>query len=279
MGSGVRGCRREKVEERNLEYRRPSSRGWPDCSRCAPSESSEFAGSYTTNADSTVSVIPVQLNKHKFKTVHVTAREAAETALNVLETLVSSAVKQLAQDVLQDIFSAIKLDPYGAPGIPALAASAFDYKKILAIREACSNAKMPVSDRALVLDGAYFTNLLGDEIVAKSFMPPIAQPGVIEAQIRRLAGFDIFETTILPENGEKLVGFAAHPSGLAVAMRYLEPVAQYDEAGAVTDPETGLTFGYLRYTEVQSNRIFVTVECLYGYKQAIADGIKRIVKP
>jgi hypothetical protein len=65
----------------------------------------------------------------------------------------------------------------------------------------------------------------------------------------------------------------------AVAMRYLEPVAEYDEAGAVTDPETGLTFGYLRYTETQSNRIFVTVECLYGYKQAIADGIKRIVKP
>ena len=65
----------------------------------------------------------------------------------------------------------------------------------------------------------------------------------------------------------------------ALAMRYLEPVAEYDEAGAVTDPDTGLTFGYLRYTEVQSNRIFVTVECLYGYKQAIADGIKRIVKP
>ena len=42
-------------------------------------------------------------------------------------------------------------------------------------------------------------------------------------------------------------------------MRYLEPVAEYDEAGAVTDPDTGLTFGYLRYTEVQSNRIFVTV--------------------
>jgi len=33
---------------------------------------------------------------------------------------------------------------------------------------------------------------------------------------------------------------------------------------AVTDPETGLTFGYLRYTETQSNRIFVSMECLYG---------------
>lgn len=245
----------------------------------APSQSSDFAGSYTAPADSTVTVIPVQLNRHKFKTVHVTARESAETALNVLDTLVGSAVKQLAQDVLQDIFSEITEANYGAAAIPAVTAANFDYKKILAIREACSNAKMPVSDRSLVLDGAYFTNLLGDEIVAKSFMPPIAQPGVVEAQIRRLAGFDIHETVILPENGEKLAGFAAHPSGLAVAMRYLQPVANYDEAGAVTDPETGLTFGYLRYTEIQSNRIFVTVECLYGFKAAIGDGIKRIVKP
>jgi len=245
----------------------------------APSQSSDFAGNYTQNADSTVTVIPVQLNRHKFKTVHVTAREAAETALNVLETLVASAVKQLAQDVLQDVFGEITQANFGDPAINAVAAANFDYKKVLAVREACSNAKMPVSDRSLVLDGAYFTNLLGDEIVAKSFMPAVAQPGVIEAQIRRLAGFDMYETVILPENGEKLVGFASHPSGMAVAMRYLEPVANYDEAGAVTDPETGLTFGYLRYTEIQSNRIFVTVECLYGFKVALPDGIKRIVKP
>ena len=103
--------------------------------------------------------------------------------------------------------------------------------------------------------------------------------GHVEAQIRRLAGFDLHETVILPENGEKLIGFAAHPSGLAVAVRYLVPTAEYDEAGAVTDPETGLTFGYLRYTETQSNRVFVTVECLYEFKVALADGIRPIVKP
>ena len=245
----------------------------------APAPASDFAGSYTDGADGTIDVVPVQLNRHKFKTVHVTAREAAETALNVLETLISSAVKQLAQDVLQDIFSEVTQANYGDPAIAALAASAFDYKKVLAVREKCAQAKMPVSDRALVLDSAYFTNLLGDEIVAKSFMTPIAQPGVVEGVIRRLAGFDVYETSILPENGEKLTGFAAHPSCLAVAMRYLMPVADYDEAGAVTDPDTGLTFGYLRYTETSSNRIFVTVECLYGFKKAIADGLKRIIKP
>jgi hypothetical protein len=244
----------------------------------APSQSSDFEGDYTANADSTVTTIPVQLSRHKFKTVHLTARENAETAFSVLDTLVANAVKQLAQDVLQDIFSAITAAKYGAPVIPALAASAFDYRSVLAIREACSTARMPITDRSLVLDGAYYTSLLGDEVVAKSMVPQVAQPGVVEAQIRRLAGFDIFETVILPENGEKLVGFAAHPNGMAVAMRYLEPVAEYDEAGAVTDPETGLTFGYLRYSETSSNRVFVTVECLYGFEVALADGIRRIVR-
>lgn len=244
-----------------------------------PSQSSDFVDSYTANPDSTVTVIPVQLNRHKFKTIHVTAREAAATALNVLETLVSSAVKQLAQDVLQDVFSTITEANFGDPAVAPVAAANFNYKQVLAIRGACAAEKMPVTDRSLVLDGAYFTNLLGDDIVAKSFMPPIAQPGVVEGVIRRLAGFDVYETAILPDNGEKLVGFASHPSGMAIAMRYLPPVADYDESGAVTDPETGLTFGYLRFTEIQSNRIFVTVECLYGFMPAIASGIQRIVQP
>jgi hypothetical protein len=243
-----------------------------------PTESSNFAGSYTDKADSTITVAPVVLNKHKFKTVHVTAREAAETSLPVLDNLVASAVKQLAEDVLIDIFSEITVANFGAPVIPALAGDTFDYKKVLKIREGCSTAKMPITDRALILDDAYYTNLLADDVVSKSFILPLSQPGVIEAQLRRIGGFNVYPSTVLPENGEKLVGFATHPSGLAVAMRYLVPVANYDEAGAVTDPETGLTFGYLRYTETSSNRIFITVECLYGYKTAIAAGIKRLVK-
>ena len=82
-------------------------------------------------------------------------------------------------------------------------------------------------------------------MVAKGFVPQVVQPVVMDALIRRLAGFDLHEPVILPENGEKLIGFAVHPSGPTVAMRYLVPAAEYDEAGAVTDPETGLAFGYL----------------------------------
>jgi hypothetical protein len=246
----------------------------------APSTSSDFAGDYSANADSTVTVVPVTLNRHKYKTVHVTARESAETSLNALEALVEAAAQQLAQDVLVDIFSCITLANFGAPGIAALAATAFDYKKVLSLREACGNAKMPPNPRSLVLDADYYTNMLADDVVAKSFNLNLNAPAVTEGMVKRIAGFNLHETTLIPsDHAEKLVGFAAHSSAVAVAMRYLQPVADYQQAGAVTDPATGMTFGYLRFTDTRANKIFVTLECLYGFAPAKTDALKRIVKP
>jgi hypothetical protein len=121
----------------------------------APSGSSDFAGDYTSNSDSTVTTMPVTLNRHKFKTVHVTAREASETAMELLDTLVATAAPQRAQDVLLDIMTVITLANFGTPGIAALAATSFDYKKVLGLREACGAVKMPASPRSLVLDAGY----------------------------------------------------------------------------------------------------------------------------
>ena len=246
----------------------------------APTTSSDFAGDYSANADSTVTVVPVTLNRHKYKTVHITARESAETSLNALEALVEAAAQQLAQDVLVDIFSCITAANFGAPGIGALAATAFDYKKVLSLREACGNAKMPPNPRSLVLDAGYYTNMLADDVVAKSFNLNLNAPAVTEGMVKRIAGFNLHETSLIPsDHAEKLVGFAAHSSAVAVAMRYLQPVADYQQAGAVTDPSTGVTFGYLRFTDARANKIFVTLECLYGFAPAKTDGLKRIVKP
>ena len=245
----------------------------------APSGSSDFAGDYTANADSSITTLPVTLNRHKFKTVHVTAREASETAMDVLDTLVETAAQQLAHDVLLDIMSVITLANFGAP-LPAVAATNFDYKKVLNIREKCGEAKMPAAPRSLVLDAGHYTNLLADDVVAKSFNLNLSAPSVTEGLIKRLAGFDLHETVVIPsDHAEKLVGFAVHPSAIAVAMRYLVPVAEYQQSGAVTDPQTGMTFGYLRFTDTRANKVFVTIECLYGFTVGMGEALKRIVKP
>ena len=241
----------------------------------APSASSDYAGDYTANADSEASSVAVTLDRHKYKTVHLTAKEAATTSIPLLEKLVTTAAQQLAIDVMSDIFTSITAANFGTPAIPAISAEDFGYKTIIKIREA--SAKMPQDSRALVLDNSYFSALLADDIVAKSFITPLAQQGVVEAKVNRIAGFNVFETGCVPDNGENLVGFAAHPSSLAIAMRYLTPIANYDEAGAVTDPVTGLTFGYLRYTDTKSNKVYITLEALYGFKVVRPAGLQRIV--
>ena len=243
----------------------------------APSASSDYAGDYTANADSEASSVAVTLDRHKYKTVHLTAKEAATTSIPLLEKLVTTAAQQLAIDVMSDIFTSITAANFGTPAIPAISAEDFGYKTIIKIRESCAAAKMPQDSRALVLDNSYFSALLADDIVAKSFITPLAQQGVVEAKVNRIAGFNVFETGCVPDNGENLVGFAAHPSSLAIAMRYLTPIANYDEAGAVTDPVTGLTFGYLRYTDTKSNKVYITLEALYGFKVVRPAGLQRIV--
>lgn len=241
----------------------------------APTAASDFAGTYMQDIDSEASSVPVVLNKHKFKTVHMTAKEAASTAVPLLEKLVATAAQQLAIDVLTDIFSCVKKASFTTAADVA-SAEAFSYKTVLQIREACNKAKMPKAGRALVVNTSLNTALLADDIVARSFITNLAQPGVVEARINRLAGFDVYETDCVPDNGENLAGFAAHSSAVAVAMRYLQPIANYDEAGAVTDPVTGLTFGYLRYTDTASNKVLITLECLYGYEVVRSAALQRI---
>ena len=237
--------------------------------------SQDFAGSYVEDIDRDAGSVAVVLNRHKFQTVHLTAKEAATTAIPLLEKLVSVAARQLAIDVMTDIFSCVTSTNF--PGETEVAgADAFTYRSVLGVREACNKVNMPKAGRSLVLNTSLNTALLADDIVSRSFITGLSQPGVVDARINRLAGFTLHETDCVPEGTEKLAGFAAHSSAIAVAMRYLQPIADYDEAGAVVDPTTGLTFGYLRYTDPTSNRVYITLEALYGFTVVRKDALHRI---
>jgi hypothetical protein len=136
---------------------------------------------------------------------------------------------------------------------------------------------MPAAPRSLILNPGLYTNLIAQDVVAKSFNLALAAPGVEEATVRRLAGFNVMEANGLPALGaEKLAGFACHPSAMAIAFRYLQPLADYTASGAVTDPATGLTFGFLRYSDVTSGAVYYTIEALYGFAIGIPAGLKRI---
>ncbi len=247
----------------------------------ASGASQNFAGSYKANAGSTVEGLPVVLEHHKFQNIIITDKEASESSFLTLERLAISKARRLAQDVLTHLWSLVTAANYGAESITPLDATAFDAAKVLALRGVCAAANMPLSERALILSDSYYTNLLGDPKVSQSYLMQMSQPALIEAKIPRISGFDVYESVIIPDNGERLVGFAAHPRGMAVAMRYLEPLhsESYIAAAPVTDPETGITLGYRRYYDTDSGAEIAAFECLYGFRKALGDGIKRITAP
>ena len=124
----------------------------------------------------------------------------------------------------------------------------------------------------------------GDREVAH-FLRQVCE-AVAELHARGIVHRDIKPSNILWRMGGTRSVASAVPVladlGLAkdittIAMRYLTPIANYDEAGAVTDPVTGLTFGYLRYTDTKSNKVYITLEALYGFKVVRPAGLQRIV--
>ena len=46
-----------------------------------------------------------------------------------------------------------------------------------------------------------------------------------------------------------------------------------------TAPRQCAGCGYLRFTDTRANKVFVTIECLYGFTAAKMDALKRLVKP
>jgi hypothetical protein len=241
----------------------------------------DFAGSYSQNMDSNVDSLPVVLDRHKVQSLHLTDKEVSESSWPTMERLAEEKARQLAEDVLKDIWSIVTISNYGAAAIPAIAAADFDADTVLSLRGVCATRNIPVASRNLLINDAYYTNLLGDPKISQSYLAQMSAPALMEARIPRIYGFDVYETTIMPENAQNLVGFVAHPRSMVVAMRYLQPLRpeSYLEAGAVTDPQTGITIGYRRFYDNDSGKEIAAFECVYGRRTAITDGLLRIEKP
>ena len=59
-------------------------------------------------------------------------------------------------------------------------------------------------------------------------------------------------------------------------MRYLAPQepGRYDVATPVTDPATGMTFGFRKHYDPNTGTAYVNLEANYGYAVGISNGLR-----
>ena len=229
-----------------------------------------FANSYAICGGS-ASVITVTINRHRIASIGQDDLTAADASKGMLSDFAYQQGAGLAVAVLQDIWSLLTTANFA--NITSISSTALGIAELRAGRKALSKNKVPVSPRAFVFDSDPYDTLLGISNFIQVNLSG-SNETLREGRISRALGADIYETNALPGTNS-VMGFIAHPSAVAVAMRYLDPGETgrqyYMEARPVTDPETGITYGIRHHYDPNTGTEYVNLECNYGYVAALTN--------
>ena len=243
---------------------------------------STFNNTYEgADGDVTLTAREVTIDKHFLSTVDFTDTQWAKSSALTPQMLADIGAEQgraVAQAFISSVWSMITTANYGA-AVASFTSASFSMAEVCKARLELTKAKAPMNDRALFLDPDFYDGLLSDStnILANLNFGP---EGVREGNIRRIAGMDVYESTLIPAtsvgSGITLAGFAVHPSAIAVAVRTLAPQApsEYLEARTIVDPVSGIGLGYRRHYNTANGTHFLNFEVVGGYTFGITAGLK-----
>jgi len=232
-----------------------------------------------TGSGGTVNTISVNLNRHRIVPFDLTDIQALNSSAARAGLYAAQQGRALAKIVTQDIWSLITLANFGV-SLATTAAANWGRVAARAVRLAMINRDVPTERVSLITNPVIYDALLGDTNIQQAFQYGGSE-AIREARIPRLVGMDVFESNLIPLNGESLAGFAVHPDAIAVAMRYVAPQepGAYASAMAVTDPDSGLSFGYRRHFDPNTGKHHINMECLFGMAVGLSTGLGRITVP
>lgn len=221
-----------------------------------------FGGSYVTTMGSKT-VVTVALTGHKVIIVGQTDLEAANSSAASLESFAYQQGAALGLEVLKDVLTLVTTANFAAS---SASGAAYDVAALRAVRLLLSQNDVPDMLRCLLLDCVPMDALLGVTNFVQKYA--FAQENVAtDGKIARAYGFDFYELNNLFLGGAaSVMGFAAHPAAIAIAMRYLAPQDgnTYSYAAPVSDPVTGLVFGLRDFFDNATGTRYRAMECNYG---------------
>lgn len=233
---------------------------------------------YETEDSASLGVATVPLSSYAKATVGITDKQFLSSSAARLEKFAVQQAKAVARKIITTAWALIVNATYSQKVTKALAS--ITSADIRAMRVILDKANVPQGDRSLIVNPDVFDKIVGDTTVTIASALHYGGTEVIrEGMVPRFLGFTVHNSNIVPANGENLVGFAAHPSAMAVAIRTLKPQepSEYLEARVVTDPKTGIGLGYRRHYSTAKGTHFVTFEALYGAVAAVPAGLCRLV--
>lgn len=229
-----------------------------------------FGGSYAL-CGGTQTVVTISINKHKHVPIGQNDLDAANSSRASLESFAAQQGRALALAVLQDVFTLCTTANFSLA--TAVASTALDVPQLRATRLALNQNDVAADPRSLILDCVPMDALLSVTNFVQAQM--FRDQGVLaDGKVGRALGFGMYELNNLFPSTGSVMGFAAHASAIAIAMRYLAPQAgnTYSDARAVTDPGTGITIGLRDHFDNNTGTRYLNLEANYGYSVGLSTG-------
>jgi hypothetical protein len=247
---------------------------------------STFNNTYEgADGDVTLTAREVTIDKHYLSTVDFTDTQWSKSSALTPQMLAEIGAEQgraVAQAFISAAWGMITTGNFGA-AVASFTSASFSMADVRKARLELTKAKAPQNDRALFLEPEAYDALLSDSTNILANLN-FGSEGVREGVVRRLAGMNVYESTLIPATNVgtsiTLAGFAVHPSAIAVAIRTLQPQApsEYLEARTVVDPVSGIGLGYRRHYNTASGTHFLNFEVVGGFTYGITAGLKILAK-
>jgi hypothetical protein len=224
------------------------------------------------SADSgAMTALTMPLNNYRKCTVGIKDSQFYNSSIADISRFGTQLAAGVATAFSSLILSSINSTNYPS-AITGVTASTFGLAGCRATRLVLSNNNAPRKDRCLVLNPTAYNSVLTDLSNAQVYggTEAIRDGGPLSVY-----GMTIYESTTLPAG---LIGFAAHPAAMAIAVRPFLPQSNtlYLEAKEMIDKDSGLSFTYRRHFAPSTGTMWATAEALAGFCVGVTSGLVRI---
>jgi hypothetical protein len=227
-----------------------------------------FGGNYAISGG-TMAAVTVTINRHKHVPIGQSDLDAANSSEASLIKFANQQGQALAVAVLTDVFTLLTTGNFGIWNA-AISSTTLDVSHLRAARLLLNKSNVPRNNRCMLLDPTPFDALLGVTNFVQAHMMGDAL-AIKEGRIPRALGFNLAEINAGFSSLGSVMGFAAHASAIAIAMRYLQPQPGnlYADARPVSDPTTGLVIGLRDHYDNNTGMRYVNLEANYGYSAGL----------
>jgi hypothetical protein len=202
--------------------------------------------------------------------------ERSKSSINLNDLFMQPAMQAVGESMFGTLWNLVTAANFTSTPLTSTAAN-FDRSDLADLRAQLNTQGAPQQGRAVVLSPAYFASLLKSLNTAEF-------PGFIrekaEGFIPRVAGFDVYESTLADANSEYLQGFAFHKSALLMAARSVNADGAVQTGTEIQDvviPGLNLPAQFRRAYDNRQAELWYSFGVLFGVQKGRSEMGVRIV--